>query len=219
MKFILLLICVAFVSNSIAQNGETFYKSKSGKLVYQFEVDGVASEYILIFDNYGKKQAMEFVIVADGVKERVRTIVTETEMYMVNYNEKTVIKFPVDANTGASGMETEGFNVSNITEDVLQDASKRTGTETINGKPCDVYTITDGVSRGKYWVWNNFLMKADYKDENNVHGYVELKEIKTDMTVAASEFQPPAGFPVTDMTETMQQMKMMQDMYGVPDEE
>ncbi len=221
MKLTLLLLSLAIGMVAVAQDAKTFYTSKSGKLVYQFESNGASSEYTLLFDHYGKKQTMEFTTIADGVKERVKTIMTETEMFIVNYSDKTAIKFPITPDdTAAPGLESGGgINLSEMTKDVIADPHFKTGTETINGKLCDVYSLTDGVSKGKFWIWNNFLMKADYIDEEGNHGFFELKTIQTDMAIAASEFQPPAGFEITDMTETMQQMKMMQNMYGIPDEE
>jgi outer membrane lipoprotein-sorting protein len=220
MKNVLFIICVAMGLTTMAQTAESFYKSKSGKLVYNFEADGVASEYTLWFDGYGKKQAMDFISMANGVKERVRTIVNETDVFIVNYTDKTVIKFPVmpDGNT-ITGMDSDGLNMAEMTKEIVSDKRSKTGTETVNGKACDVYKLSDGRSKGKFWIWNNFLMKADYIDEDGNHGFFEIKDIKTDISIAASEFQPPAGFQVTDMTETMKQMQMMQNMYGLPDEE
>ena len=47
---------------------------------------------------------------------------------------------------------------------------------------------------------------------------MEATDFEIDIAIDNSEFEIPSGYEVTDMTEMMEKMKMMQQMYGVPED-
>ncbi len=217
--FFILTIAVCIV---FAQNTENIYKEKSGKIVYQYEIGEDQTVFTLIYDNFGKRQVMDINQKIEGVNERVKTVITEDIMFMVNYSDKQVIKFPVDMEDGSMEMfggSNQGIDVDDIVNDVTGDDSRKKGTESVLGKVCDVFVYSEGSFKGKYWIYNGYLFKAEFLDDKGTHTYMEAKEFEIGTTISAKEFEIPEGFAVTDMSEMMQQMQQLQQMYGVPEDE
>lgn len=215
------IFVIAFASLSllvIAQ--EPIYQVKSGKIVYRYETAGVASDYTLFFTDNGKKVAMEFNIMMDGVMEKSRTISTPEAMYLINYSQRQATKLPVEMAGEQNMAEDEGqLDVSNISVEIKNKGAQKTGTGVVAGKTCDIYEYTDANGqKAKYWIWNGLLMKGDFIEEG-YHSFIEIKEIATDIAIDEKEFQIPAGFEVTDMSDAMKQMQQMQQMYGNPEDE
>jgi len=211
---------LAIGAMAFAQTGANAYSSKSGKITYRYELEDMDMTYTLIFDDFGKKQAFEMENKLDGEVQKSKTIITPENMFMINYEDKQVIKFPV--NTDDESMEMYGgadggFDLSGLVAEVTGEASGKKGTETVLGKKCDLYEYADpDGSKGKYWIHKGFLIKAEFIDEDGKHAFMEVTEYKVDVVVNKSEFDIPAGFQVQDMTKMMEQMKQMQQMYGVP---
>lgn len=224
MKRYSLFFILAMVLNvAFAQNSDNIYKEKSGKIVYQYEIDGDQTVFTLIYDNFGKRQVMDITQKVDGVNERVKTVVTEETTFMVNYSDKQVIKFPAnmgdDSSTEMFGGMSQGIDVDDIVSDVTGDATHKKGTENVLGKACDIYEYSEGNYKGKYWIHNGYLFKAEFLDAEGTHTFMEAKEFEVGTAVSGKEFEIPSGFAVTDMSDMMQQMQQMQQMYGVPDNE
>ena len=120
-----------------------------------------------------------------------------------------------------SGMyDAGGLDLTELVSDVTGDTQVKTGTEMVAGKSCDVYDYRDPEgNKGKYWIWNGYLLKADFIGDDGERAFMKVKEISLDVSVPASEFTPPSGFVVNDMTKMMEQMNQLKQMYGSPDEE
>lgn len=221
MKKILSLALILASISLYAQNVNTTYNSKSGKLSYKFELGGTNMDYTLLFDQYGKRQAIINKTTIDGLFEETKTIFTNDNLYIINYSEEQVIKMPLNAGENPMGEEANGeIDLGQIVSDVSEMEHLKKGSETLLGKTCDVYIFTENEGgRGKYWIWNNYLMKAEFMDESGQHSYMEATEIKLDITLPSDSFDIPDNFTVTDMGAMMNQMKQMQQMYGVPENE
>ncbi len=219
-KFTIIIAFIAIGAMTFAQTNANAYSSKSGKITYRYELEDMSMTYTLIFDEFGKKQAFEMENRIDGEMQKSKTIITPESMFIINYEDKQVIKFPVDTDDesmemygGANG----GFDLSSLVAEVTGVESGKKGTETILGKKCIMYEYAEpGGSKGKYWIHNGFLIKAEFIDEEGKHAYMEVTEYNIDIAISKSEFDIPPGFQVQDMTNMMEQMKQMQQMYGVP---
>lgn len=220
--FLTLSILTAFSLIVLSQNTENLYKSKSGKFAYRYEVGETETSYIFIFDEFGKKQVIELESNVDGYAQKTRTIITPENMMIVNYEDKQVIKFPVDTDNESMSMygTDAGLDLSALVTEVTGADAAKSGTGVVLGKTCDIYVYADPTSgaKGKYWVYDNYLFKAEFIDDGQ-HAFMEVLDFKLDASIDANEFNVPAGFSVTDMGQMMQQMQQMQQMYGVPEEE
>jgi len=222
MKKITLFIIFAIIGTAgFCQDNKNIYASKSGKIAYRYELNGIETSYLLVFDGYGNKQAVEFTLVENGIQTKTKTIITPENIFVVNYEDEQVIKFPVDTDDqsmemmGAGG----GFDFGSLAAEVTGNATGKKGTGTILGKPCDIFELTDEGAKGKFWIYNGYLLKGEFIDENGQHAYMEATEFNVDVSIANSEFAIPNNFEVQDMTQMMEQMKQMQQMYGAPDNE
>lgn len=222
MKNIAILLSLILSGTLVfGQASAPYYKSKSGKVSYKFEVGGTNVDYTLTFDHHGEKQSFYTKSIVDGNEVTTKTIVTKEFIYVINYEDKQVIKFPIDAEEGSANDDMGGgIDVAAIVDNVDDYEQLKQGTETLLGKKCDVYILTEAEGgKGKYWIWNNFLLKAEFVDNEGVHTYVEATQFDPDVKVPESEFKIPEGYEVTDMGDMMKQMQQMQEMYGIPTEE
>lgn len=221
-----LIISLLFLSVTVllGQSSMNIYASKSGKIKYQYEYAGVNTEYTIIFDDFGKKQVFDFSGNTGGLNEHARTIITPEAMYIVNYDDKQIIKFPVEADNASideygSNMGG-GIDIQAMIAEVKESSGGKKGSEVVAGKNCDIYEYAepDGAYKGKYWIWNGYLLRAEFLDASGEHTFMKVKELNLDSPVDKKEFEVPAGFEITDMTQMMEQMKQLQQMYGVPDD-
>jgi len=224
MKKITSILALIVLSAIIfAQSVKNTYNTKSGKFAYRYELGETESSFILFFDDYGKKQAFELESNVDGYAQKSRTIITPENMYVINYDDRQVIKFPVNASEkefDENGGNNAGFDLGALVAEVTNDVSGKKGTAVILGKTCDIYEYAaPNGSKGKYWIYNSFLFKAEFIDESGKHAYMEVVDFKLDVAIDKKEFEIPADFEVTDMATMMEKMKELQEKYGVPDEE
>lgn len=223
MKTTTLALALMFIGVSVFSQSGNAYSSKSGKISYSYEIGDMKTTYTLIFDDFGKKQAYELENNIDGQMQKSKTIITPESICIVNFEDHQVIKFPIDADDKSMEMfggDNGGFDLLALIADVTENETGKTGTSTVLGKKCDIYQYTDeDGSKGKYWIHKGYLIKAEFIDESGEHAYMEATDFKIDIAIDNSEFKIPSGYEVTDMTEMMEKMKMMQQMYGVPDEE
>ncbi|MBI9066450.1 MAG: hypothetical protein JEZ09_04090 [Salinivirgaceae bacterium] len=217
-KYFAFVASFLMAASCFAQN-ENVYASKSGKIVYEYEMEGITSSYSLTFDDHGAKQIIDIVNPDDN--EHVKTIITPQAMFVVNYTDKQVLKIPIEMqNSGMYDAGAGGLDLSELVSEVTGEKQVKTGTEMVAGKNCDIYNYSDAEgNKGKYWIWNGYLLKADFVGEDNTHSFMKVKEINLDANIAASEFEIPSDFELNDMTKMMDQMNQLKQMYGSPDEE
>lgn len=213
---VILLICFLLVIAKV--QSQDLYPAVSGKIVYNYEINDTKSIYTFWFDQHGKRQIIDIKNLDDAT-EHVKTVITPKYMLVINYDEQQAMKIP----QGAEKMGTEageGFNMTQLLTEIKSNDPPAHATETINGKACQVYAVNDlDGTRGKYWVWNGYLMKADIVVNNGEHAFMQVKDVQLEISIDEAEFTYPADFMLNDMTPMMEQMKKMQELYGVPDGE
>ncbi|MFA6401100.1 MAG: hypothetical protein WCX31_05670 [Salinivirgaceae bacterium] len=225
MKSTLLLFIVLFIASGLqAQIAGNLFSSKSGKIAYRYEYSGSVTNYSIYFDDFGKKQCFDLVGSNAGTSDHSRTIITPETMYVINYDDKQVMKFPLDAKEKSidayGGSSAGGVDLQEMMSAITKSGKGKVGQETVLGKNCDVYVFNESEEgKGKYWIWKDFVVKADFLDENGDHSYIEAKEIAIDAAVDSKVFEIPSGFEIMDMSQTMQQMKQLQEMYGIPEDD
>ncbi|MCK9207253.1 MAG: hypothetical protein M0P66_09090 [Salinivirgaceae bacterium] len=207
-----------------AQEGVNPYISKSGKITYRYEFGDMSATYTLIFDDFGNKECVDIAVSNAGNVDHSRTVMTQGSLFVINYDEKQVMKFPLESNGESideySGSSTGGIDLKEMVASSAKNQQAAKGQELVLGKTCQVNQFNESEGyKGKYWVWNGFVLKAEYLDENGEHTFLEAKEIAVDVSIPGKEFELPQDFEVVDMTETIEQMKKLQEMYGVPDED
>lgn len=220
MKKWILFTMIVFFKVTVFGQPNDLYNAESGKIEYRYEMGDMTMDYTLVFKDKGKLQAFEISNTESGSLENSKTIITPEFIYVVNYLDEQVLKIP---NSNDETMEmygqSGGFNVTDLVKNITGMQKQKSGSEKVLGKNCDVFVFKDGDTKGKYWIWNGFLLKAEFLDDNGEHAFIMAKQFDLDQPVPDQEFDIPAGFEVTDMTDMMEQMKQMQEMYGVPTEE
>lgn len=211
MKKLIFFIAIATsCMYSYAQADGKVYTEKSGKITYQYEIGKETTEFTLIFDNYGQRQVMDIKQQVDGATERVKSIITEESMFMVDFSNKQVVIFPVIKDDGSGAIDVNpganlGIDVKDIVSNATDASSIETGTEIIDGKECKVYKQASGEYKGKYWIYKNHLLKAEFISEG-VHTFMEAKEFELNIAIDNEYFEIPTGYTVIDMSKQMQLM-------------
>jgi len=200
------------------------YNVKSGKISYRYEInEDINMSYTIVFDDYGKKQAVITESNAGGEVEKTKTIITPDKMYMINYADKQVMIMPVniddDEMQQAYAGDDEDFSLIGLAEDIEKSGAIVIGNETVLNKPCKIYKFNNEGINGKFWIYQNYVLKAEFMEADGSHAFIKVTDFKLNTPVSSSDFEIPQNFTKTDMSKTMEQIKQMQQMYGVPDDE
>jgi hypothetical protein len=216
---ILSIAAFLMLASTFSNGQDPLYKVKTGKILYQYEVENISTDYLLIFADFGKKYATETTIMMEGIPEKSRIILTPEALYTLNYSDKEAMKFPADMINQMEDSEDEEFDVNELAANIAAKGGKKTGNEMVAGKNCEVYEYTsEETGKGKFWIWNGIMLKGDFMEEGH-HAFIEAKEVNTDISIAASEFEVPADFTITDMGKAMKEMQENQQKYGNPEDE
>jgi hypothetical protein len=212
-----------FVSISIFAQVKV-YNVKSGKISYSYEInEDINMSYTIVFDNYGGKQAVIIESKSGDVSEKTRTVITSEKMHIINYDDKQVMIIPVniddeDMQQAYMG-DSENFSLIGLAADIEKSGAIIIGNETVLNKACKIYKFTDGEINGKFWIYKNYVLKAEFIEADGSHVFIQVTDFKLDIPVSSSEFEIPQNFTKTDMSKTIEQIKQMQQMYGIPDDE
>ena len=95
---------------------------------------------------------------------------------------------------------------SNYAQYLQEQHATKTGSETIDGKPCDIYKYTDSET-GELttaWVWTANMFPIKFEVEAKAgKTVIELTNIQLAATISDDAFQLPAGIQVMDMGNMM----------------
>lgn len=90
-------------------------------------------------------------------------------------------------------------------EFLKQNEGKKIGSDTIEGKACDIYQFTEPTLKreAKAWVWaeKNFPLKIEVPSPEGIT-LVELSNIQFDPKIPANQFQLPADVKIVDLETT-----------------
>ncbi len=172
------------------------YGFKSGKVVYESTGSMTGTE-TMYFDNYGLNEVKITNVAMDmmGVKQEIDTKVIMTDKWVYSIDNKTntanKLKNPIYS------MFPDGINSDEVGIEMMKKmGGKKTGTETINGKDCDIWEIAKMMS--KIWIWKTIPIKT----EVNMMGMKITQtavSIETDIPVMQSMFQIPEGIQIQEM--------------------
>lgn len=140
-----------------------------------------------------KKGRMRLEIQAMGQTVMFIAKPAEKAAYMWNVGQNQAIKLPYEQ---FEQQMPETPNPLDLGKDAA--TGKVVGTETIDGKPCDVYEVTSPAGTVKTWIWKEkgFPLRSEAKTpEGDVR--VEFKNV-TLGNLPDSLFELPAGMQVVD---------------------
>ena len=147
----------------------------------------------------------------DGIKHIIISDGSSTYLYTPSNN--TAIRY--EAATAASAMNTPDTSSPEILRDtsgyLKKMNAKKTGSEKIDGKMCDVYRIDD-IDTGTIhtlWLWNNeFPLMQSFANEEGLTT-VMTKNLKTGLDIPDSHFALPDNAHIVDMSRMMREMPQM----------
>lgn len=198
MKFRLLIIL--FVISQLCAQSNTYkrYLVKSGILEFEYSGATKGTE-TLYFDDYGMKemklQNLETTMLGITQKTNTITITDHEFIYNIDLNEKSGSKMINPMLQFIEMSKADQKKLEKIGEDILKEmGGKKTGTDTILGKKCDIWEVMGS----KSWVWNYIPLKTEI-DMLGVKTTMLVKSIKTDVKIPADKFKVPEGINVLEI--------------------
>lgn len=154
---------------------------------------------ILYFDDHGEKYATENInkmsMMGQTMETHSKTIMKDGYIYTWNVGEKTGNKMKLDMMKNG-----ENFDYKKMSKEMMDQMKiKKTGTDNVQGKKCDVYEMNDESMTGKYYIWDNITMKS----ETSISGMTvttEVTDLKENASIPASTFEVPGDVAFTEMS-------------------
>jgi outer membrane lipoprotein-sorting protein len=190
-----LLVCAALPAQEIKR-----YKTASA--IVQFTLSGAQTgTETLWFDRHGMREAKltQTVLTVAGhtVKTNRLTILDGGTTTTADLDRKTATKMPTPMlNDLVEAAKKQGGDMTDLGTAMIQRmGAVKTGTDTVAGKPCDVWEIKSLGS--KSWLWNGVTLR----NETNFGGQ-SMKTIATsvqeNVTIPEDKFALPAGITATE---------------------
>jgi outer membrane lipoprotein-sorting protein len=149
---------------------------------------------------------------------------------IVNGND--IFIFPSGATMGMKldratvRQQAKGIESDDLIQQVRQwkTRGKKAGSETLNGRPCDIYEISETVNeqdtKGKVWLWtkNDFPLRAALQI-GSLATVMTMNEVELDVPVTDEMFRTPKGMQFQDLGGLMKvlpQLQQLQNMRGLP---
>jgi outer membrane lipoprotein-sorting protein len=139
--------------------------------------------------------------------------------YMLNDKTKTATKVNLDQAGGQMGLGAMGIapKLDQVTAELKKRGAKVIGKDTLLGHPCEIYQMTqNGMGNepmtSKIWIASDLGMPLKVETSSKSKGMIgtaRAQSVKTNVTLADSLFQVPAGYKVTDMAELAKRMQEM----------
>jgi len=198
MKVLLFAICLLAVTSLSAQSKkEKLYPFKTAVIEYTYEGNTTGKQYLYI-DNYGWMQSKIEQTASKAFGQKSETnkaeITKDFDIYSWDLKTKEGVKL---RNTLAQDLmndpdfDPEEFGKKSM--DML--GFEKKGTETINGKVCDVWKGLAGSST--IWMWNSLAMKSEIKMLGTKTIWTATV-IKIDEGVPAGKFSIPSDVNFSD---------------------
>lgn len=179
---------------------------KSGIITMNVEITGVNSKgtTIVYFDEYGKKQSIETIretqIMGNMVKSHTLSFQKDGYQYVIDYDAKTATRRKLDSNSRGGS-----FDFASLTEDEKKRYNvRKTGTDNVLGKTCDLYSIgSDSLQmKGTFSVWNNITLKMEVETGSPasfvMKSRVTAVKFEEDVAIPADKYAVPEGYKVED---------------------
>jgi len=194
-KSIFSVLTILFAITCFAQTNEKPYSFKSAYVEYTIEGNTVGKQ-VLYIDEWGWNRSETTQSVTKMLGQKTET------------NERKVT-FKLDTYQWTPGQKTGSKVHNTILEEMLADPNfdmlefskktmeslgfEKTGTETVNGKPCDIW---NGMG-STFWLWNDIAVKTQVKIFGTKYIMTATK-IELNPSIPSSEFQIPTDIKFTE---------------------
>lgn len=186
------------------------YKIQSA--IVSFTLSGTQSgTETLWFDRYGNREAKltqsSMTVVGQTIKTNKLVITDLESIITVDLDNKTATKMPLPKMTAnlIESVKKKGGDMTDLgTEMIRQMGAVKTGTETVAGKPCDVWEIKNLGS--KSWVWNGVTLKNETRFGGQSMKQ-EAASVQENATVPDDKFAVPAGISITEAADPLEALR------------
>jgi hypothetical protein len=219
-QLLVLIIALLTINAANAQKYKKYYQ-KSGKLVQNITGNskGTCTTY---WDDYGYKEVKieNTVTKMFGItsEDKKTTLMIGSKLYTWSKNDDKVTKMTNDIAQTWEQKNYSAEQVGAMSEATLKQLGyKKTGTEVLLGKTCDVW---EGI--GKSWAWKNLNLKAVVKMMGVSITY-EPVLLDVESNVPSSVFELPEGkkivnaedqIPDDGSEDSKNAKKMMKSLFG-----
>ncbi|MFN8257667.1 MAG: DUF4412 domain-containing protein [Bacteroidales bacterium] len=194
MRNLLVFIGLALLLNSCNSESDSKkneevnkkYKIESGIIQYRLDMMGVQSNLTVYFKEYGNVEASTTEAEILGEKTAIVTLQKDNYYYTYTPAKKSGTKIKME-----EGQITDESGARKMTEtDIINLGGKKTGSEMVLGKECNIYSLTDNGTETKVWVWNNMFLKS-IASFNGMEMKMEVLEIRETKDFPAGIFDVP----------------------------
>lgn len=219
MKALIIAICMLAVINLSAQikkNKLLPFKTVVIEYVYEGSTTGKETLYM---DNYGLLQCKitQTKTKVFGQTSEENKMEVSKDFYIYNWDPKTRVGTKIKNTLAEDLMKDPNFDPEEFgkrTMDAL--GLEKIGTETVNGKPCEVWKGLAGSS--KIWVWRGLNIKTEMK-MLGTKTVCTANVIKVDEGVPSGKFDIPSDVKFQDMGTTDPEDMMNRGMKQAEQEE
>ena len=192
-RWLIGIVIAALFITTLVQAQEKF-QFKSAVVKYKISGDYQNGEMEMYIDDYGEKRCI--ITKIDMTMGEIKTsshnmmIFTENAVYNINLAEKTGTKTTLTPEQKERLLQM----AKQMSLDKIESMGKKVGTETILGKPCDVYEI----SGMKIWLWKGLNLKS----ETSMMGKYtsEAVSVGVNTRISASQFKPPSDVKILEQS-------------------
>lgn len=188
-------------SASIATSTSTPYTIKSGIVTYKSSVMGMAQDYTLYFDDFGKKECKYVYMKLEMFGQVSETSSSEINkdgyVYKIDWQKKTGTKTKSYSALGAAaGMP----DPKTLTDDMRNKYQyKDLGKQEIMGKECQGVSMVFGGMKMEAWVWNNIALRIySYTKDGSVMMEINAVKFEENVSIPADKFEIPSDIVITE---------------------
>jgi len=192
MKTIILIICILTISQLSAQvKNKKLYPFKTAELEYTYEGNSTGKQNLYI-DNYGFLQCTieQTVSKAFGQKSEKNEAKVTKGLEIYTWDIKTRQGSKLHNALAEQMMNDPSFNPEEFGKHTMESLGfEKKGTETINGKVCEIWKGLGGSST--IWLWNSLTLKSEVKMLGTKTIWTATT-IKIDGSISADKFAIPS---------------------------
>jgi predicted transcriptional regulator len=208
-KSILGILTLLLSITCYAQTNQKPYSFKSAYIEYSIEGNTIGKQVVYIDDwGWNRSETTQSVTKMLGQKTETneRKVTIKLDTYQWTPGQKTGSKVH---NTMLEEMLADpNFNMLEFSKKTMESLGfKKTGTETVNGKSCDIWKGMGST----IWLWNDIAVKTQVKIFGAKY-VMNASKIELNASIPSYEFQIP---PDIKFTET----SLDQEMIGAPSQE
>ena len=198
MKTLILSICMMLVIQLSAQiKKEKLYPYKTAVIEYTYEGNTTGTQKLYI-DNYGWLQCKieQTVNKAFGQKTEVNKAEVTKDFDIYSWDLKTKTGTKVRNTLAENLMNDPNFDPEEFGKKTMEQLGfEKKGTETINGKVCEIWKGLAGSST--IWMWNSLAMKTEIKMLGTKTTWTATS-VKINEGVPSGQFNLPSDVNFTD---------------------